>query len=109
MSSWPCCWSLSAGCIWGTLLLTSLFGYYALLLLSFGRHKILGVAIYVVAVATIGTGLVYFSRQAYVALPEIADTTIPAVVGFAEKKGVELPFTDYESLKTVALSEAKEG
>jgi predicted PurR-regulated permease PerM len=31
------------------------------------------------------------------------------VVGFAEKKGVELPFSDYESLKTVALNEAQEG
>ena len=93
----------------GTLVLTSLFGYFALQRFSFGRHKILGVTIYIVAVVTIGTGLVYFSRQAYVALPEIADTTIPAVVGFAEKKGVELPFTDYASLKTVALSEVQEG
>ena len=93
----------------GTLMLTSLFGYFALQVFSFGRHKFLGVMIYIVAVATIGTGLVYFSRQAYVALPQIADTSIPAVVGFAEKKGIELPFTDYESLKSVALSEAKEG
>ena len=93
----------------GTLVLTTLFGYYALQLFSFGRSKFLGMAVYIVAVATIGTGLVYFSRQAYVALPQIADTTIPAVVGFAEKKGIELPFTDYESLKTVALSEAQEG
>jgi predicted PurR-regulated permease PerM len=93
----------------GTLLLTALFGYFALRVFSFGHRKFLGVGIYIVLVATIGIGLVYFSRQAYVALPEIADTTIPAVVGFAEKKGVELPFTDYESLKTVALSEAKEG
>src|ERR1017187_8468609 len=92
----------------GTLVLISLFGYFALQSFSFGRHKFLGVAIYIVAVALIGVGLVYFSRQAYVALPEIADTTIPAVVGFAEKKGVELPFTDYESLKTLALSEAQE-
>jgi predicted PurR-regulated permease PerM len=67
------------------------------------------VAVYIIAVATIGIGLVHFSRQAYVALPEIANTTIPAVVGFAEKKGIELPFTDYESLKTVAVTEAKEG
>ena len=93
----------------GTLVLTSLFGYFALHLFSFGRHKFLGVAIYIVAVAMVGTGLVYFSRQAYVALPQIADTTIPAVVGFAEKKGIELPFTDYDSLKTVAVSEAREG
>jgi predicted PurR-regulated permease PerM len=93
----------------GTLVLTSLFGYFALQLFSFGRHKFLGVAVYIIAVATIGIGLVHFSRQAYVALPEIANTTIPAVVGFAEKKGIELPFTDYESLKTVAVTEAKEG
>ena len=93
----------------GTLALTSLFGYFALQFFSFRRHKGLGVAIYIVAVAMICTGLVYFSRQAYVALPKIADTTIPAVVGFAEKQGLELPFTDYESLKTVALNEAQEG
>lgn len=93
----------------GTLLLTSLFGYYALLLFSFGRHKFLGLTIYIVAVVAIGTGLVYFSRQAYIALPQIADTTIPAVVGYTEKQGIELPFTDYESLKTVALSQAREG
>jgi predicted PurR-regulated permease PerM len=93
----------------GTLALTALFGYFALRLFSLGRSKILGVAIYIVAVVTIGAGMVYFSRQAYITLPEIADTTIPAVVGFAEKKGVELPFSDYESLKTVAMSEAQEG
>ncbi len=93
----------------GTLVLAALFGYFALQTFSFGRHKFLGLTIYLIAVATIGIGLAYFSRQACFALPEIADTTIPAVVGFAEKQGVELPFTDYESLKTVALSEAREG
>lgn len=93
----------------GTLVLTVLFGYFALRLFSFGRSKILGVTLYLIAVAAIGTGLVYFSRQAYVTLPAIADTTIPAVVDFAEKNGVQLPFTDYESLRTVALDEAREG
>jgi len=94
----------------GTLLLTALFGYFALQLFCIGRRrKALSVAIYLVAVVTVGVGLVYFCRQAYVALPEIAKTTIPAVVEFAQKQGVELPFTDYASLKTVALSEAQEG
>ena len=93
----------------GTLVLTSLFGYFALQRFSFGRSKYLGLAIYLVAVAALGAALIYFSRQTYVALPKIADTTIPAVVGFAEKQGIELPFSDYESLRTVALSEAQEG
>ncbi|TMQ00046.1 MAG: AI-2E family transporter [Verrucomicrobia bacterium] len=92
----------------GTLALTTLFGYFALRQFSFGRSKALGVAIYIIAVTAIGYGLFYFSRQAYKTLPEIADTTIPAVVNFAEKQGIELPFTDYASLKTVALSEVKE-
>jgi predicted PurR-regulated permease PerM len=90
------------------LLLTSLFGYFALRLFSFGRSKVLGVAIYVVAVAAISYGLFYFSQQAYKTLPEIASTTIPAVVNFAEKHKIQLGFTDYASLKSLALAEVGE-
>jgi len=50
----------------------------------------------------------FFSRQAYKTLPEIADTTIPAVVNFAEQRGIEPPFTDYASAKTLALEEVKD-
>jgi len=91
-----------------TLVLTTLFGYFAVRQFSFGRSKVLGVALYVIAVAAIGYGLFYFSRQAYVTLPKIVETTIPAVVNYAEKQGIELPFTDYASLKTVTLNEIKE-
>jgi predicted PurR-regulated permease PerM len=91
-----------------TLALTTLFGYFALRQFSFGRSKALGVAIYVIAVTAIAYGLFYFSRKAAKTLPEIADTTIPAVVNFAEKQQIELPFTDYASLKTLALSEVKD-
>ena len=41
-------------------------------------------------------------------MPEIVDTPIPAVVNFAEKQGIELPFTDYASAKTLVLKEIKE-
>jgi hypothetical protein len=75
-----------------TLFLTVLFGYFSLNFLSFGRSKLLGVSLYLIGVAAIGYGLFFFSRQAYKTLPEIADTTIPAVVNFAERKGIELPF-----------------
>ena len=91
-----------------TLVLTTLFGYFALQRFSFGRSKLLGTSIYVIAVAAIGYGLFYFSHRAYKALPDIAEKTIPAVVGFAEKNGIELPFTDYASARTVALTEVKE-
>ncbi len=91
-----------------TLVLTTLFGYFAIRLFSFNRSKTLGSAIYLVAVVAIGWGLFHFSRVAYVALPEIAAITIPAITEFAEKQGVELPFTDYASLKTVAIKEVQE-
>ncbi len=92
----------------GTLVLTAMFGYFAMHLLSFGRSKALGVVLYLVAVVAIAAGLFFFSKRAYKALPEIADTTIPAVVNFAERQGIELPFADYESFKTLARQEVGE-
>ncbi len=92
----------------GTLVLTAMFGYFAMQLFSFGRSKTLGVVVYLVAVVAIATGLIFFSKQAYKTLPEIADTTIPAVVNFAERQGIELPFTDYASLKTMVQQEVGE-
>jgi predicted PurR-regulated permease PerM len=92
----------------GTLVVTAFFGYFALQKFSFGRSKILGVALYLIAVVAISWGLVYFSHRAYKTLPDIADKTIPAVTDFAEKKGIELPFSDYKSLKEVTLTGIKD-
>jgi predicted PurR-regulated permease PerM len=92
----------------GVLVLTSFFGYFALQKFSFGKSKVLAVALYVIVVAAIGYGVVFFSRQVRVQLPKIAETSIPAVVGYAEEQGVELGFTDYASLKTVAVTEVKD-
>ena len=55
----------------GTLLLTVLFGYFALNYLSFGKSKVLGVTVYLILVATITWGVIYFSKQTYKALPKI--------------------------------------
>ena len=92
----------------GTLALTALFGFFALQLFSFGRSKLLGLVLYMVVVVAIGWGLFYFSRQAYLTLPKIAETTIPAVAEFAERQHIELPFTDYASLKSLAVAGVKE-
>jgi len=99
---------LAGGLHLGTLILTVLFGYFALQQFSFGRSKFWGVTLYLIAVAAIGWGVFYFSRQAYIAAPRIAETTIPAVVGYAEKQGVELPFSDPASFKAAAINEVKE-
>ena len=75
----------------GPLMLTSLFGYFAIRVFSFGRSRALGVALYVIVVAGIGCGLFYFTREAYKQFPEIAGKTIPAVVEFAKSNDIELP------------------
>lgn len=92
----------------GTLLLSVLFGYFALRMFSFNRSKALGVVLYLIAAVGIGYGLVVFSKRAYRTLPKIVNETIPAVVNFAEKQGIELPFTDYTSFKAMALKEAND-
>lgn len=64
--------------------------------------------LYVAAVVVIGSGLFYFASVAYRTLPKIAATAVPAMVDFAERHGIDLPFTDYSSLKSSALDEARE-
>ncbi len=92
----------------GMLVLTTLFGFFALQRFSLGQSKFLGVVVYIVAVVGFIFGLGYFTKQAGVALPKIADSTIPAICEYAEKHNIDLPFTDYESLKTVVLGEVKD-
>jgi predicted PurR-regulated permease PerM len=92
----------------GTLVLTSLFGYFAIRLFSLGRSRALALIVYILAVALISLGLFFFYQQARETLPEIAERTLPAVAEYAENHGVALPFTDYASLKAVLLTEVKE-
>jgi len=93
-----------------TLVLTALFGYLAIRGMGqmVGGRKWLAVLLYTVLISAVFLGLVYFSKQAYVTLPQLADTTIPAVVNYAEKQGVELPFSDYSSLRRLAVDEVRE-
>jgi predicted PurR-regulated permease PerM len=93
----------------GTLLLTALFGYLALQIFNFRRNKALSLVLYLGAVIVVGAGLMYFAGVAYRTLPKLAQAAIPAMAEFAEKHGIELPFTDYESLKSSAVAEASEG
>ncbi len=93
----------------GTFALATLFGYLLLRTFCIGGRKWLSTTIYLVTVIALGTGLVYFSNLAYRTFPKIAEKAIPAIVEFAEQRGIELPFTDYASLKSAALSEAQEG
>jgi predicted PurR-regulated permease PerM len=92
-----------------TPLLAALFSYLALERLSWrGRFGKWGaVLLLVISFSGIAYGLGYFLNQTVRALPEIADKSIPSVINWAQQQGVELPFTDYESLKDAAFETVK--
>lgn len=91
-----------------TPLLTALFGYLALTRLHvFIRRKWLLVLFFSLLVIAAGYVLTYFLAHAFKALPEIADRSIPSIIAWAKAHQIELPFTDYDTLKDTALDTAK--
>ncbi len=91
-----------------TLVLTVLFGYFALQMFSIRKNKVVGVAIYFIVVVGAIWGLIFVLNRAQETLPKIASDTIPAIVNYAESKHIELPFTDYASAKTLLVQESQD-
>ena len=91
-----------------TPLITVLFGYFAMSRLSFGGRRWLGVGLTGLLFVGVVWGAGFFAKQAVVALPKLGEETIPKVIEYAEAKGLELPFYDWKSLKSVALEKVKE-
>jgi len=93
----------------GTPLLVVLFSYFALRQLYFlTKRKWLALMLFIVVVAGIATAAVYLTRAAFLALPDVADTSIPSASAWAQKRQIELPFTDFESLREVVMDTLKE-
>ena len=88
----------------GAPLLVVLFSYFALRQLYFlTRRKWLALALFIIAVAGIAAAGVYFTRAAILALPDVADTSIPSASAWAQKRQIELPFSDFDSLRQVVV------
>ena len=85
-----------------TLFLTLLFSFFALKTLQFGQGRWIAIVLFFLLVTALGYGFFRFFKQAYVEVPKIVMTTVPVVIDYAEKRGFELPFSDYESLKALA-------
>src|ERR1041385_4674003 len=83
--------------------ITVLFSYFALQKLSFRGSKALAVGLFTLVVLGAGYGFGYFFHQALQALPKIASNALPAITKFARQHSLELPFTDLESLRSLAL------
>src|SRR6266481_2875610 len=88
----------------GVPLLVVLFSYFALRqLYFFTRRKWLALILFGVVAVGIATVAVFLARAAVLALPDVADTSIPSASAWAQKRQIELPFTDFESLRQVVI------
>jgi len=87
----------------------ALFAYLALRCLTLPKRggQWLAVAIFLVLLSGAAYGLGYFIHQTIHALPEIADKAIPSIIDTAQRNGIELPFTDYDSFKDLAFDTVK--
>jgi len=87
-------------------LITVLFAVFALNRLSFGRRW-LGIVLFAVLMAGVVSGFYFFTKQAIVAVPKIANDSIPRIIDFAEGQGMELPFTDMKSLRALLMGKVQ--
>ncbi len=83
--------------------IVAMFCYLALSKLMFFGRRWIAVTLFVILVAASFSGFVFLLKRAVIVLPEVVETAIPVVVKYAEQRGVELPFTDLDSLRDVAL------
>jgi len=93
----------------GAPLLALLFSYLVLNLLArYIRNKWLTLAVFLLLGAGIAYSAGHFTRAAITALPKIADNSIPSAIAWAESHNLNLPFTDFESLKATAMDAIKD-
>ena len=87
-----------------TLLLTVLFSLFVIRKLHFTKSRWPAVGLFVVALF-----LLRLWRRPVpqggevVTMPAIAEQAVPSVITFAETHGINLPFDDYESLKSLTV------
>ncbi|MEY2494265.1 MAG: hypothetical protein QOJ45_757 [Verrucomicrobiota bacterium] len=93
----------------GAPLLALLFSYFVLTNLGrFIPNKWITLAIFIILVAGIGYTAGHFIRAAISALPKIADNSIPSAIAWAQAHDLNLPFTDFDSLKAHAMTTVKD-
>ena len=92
-----------------TPLVAALFTYLALQKLAPARRggKWVAMAVFLVLFLAAAYALGQFIQEAIHALPEIADKAIPSVIDTAQRHGIQLPFSDYDSLRGLAFDTVK--
>jgi predicted PurR-regulated permease PerM len=86
---------------------TVLFCFFALNMLAFGGRKGLALLLFLILLTGVSVGFYFFVKEAIPQVPKIAEDTIPVVLQWAEKRKIELPFSDYPSLRQLAIETVK--
>ena len=91
-----------------TPLIATLFAYLALTKFHFLRRgKWLTIFLFLAFIFGLAYGIGYVINEAVNNLPDIADNAIPSIIQWAKSYKIELPFTDYDSLKETAKEAVK--
>ncbi|HAM70462.1 MAG TPA: hypothetical protein DCM86_02335 [Verrucomicrobiales bacterium] len=93
---------LTAGLHLATPLLTILFSSFMLRKLNFVGRKWVAVVLFSAVVLLIFYAFASFLRHAGPALRDATEDAIPKIIAFANDKGIDLPFHDLSSLKSMA-------
>jgi len=90
-------------------LVATLFAYFALskLHMRIRGGRAIALVFFLVLLSGLGYELGFLINRAVRDLPEIAEQAIPSVIDYAQQHHITLPFTDYDSLKELALKEVK--
>src|SRR6266513_1375305 len=93
----------------GAPLLVVFFSFFALRQLFYlTKRSWLALVLFIVVVAGIAAAAMYFTRAVLVASPEVADTSISSASAWAQRRQIELPFTDFESLRALVIDTLKQ-
>lgn len=93
----------------GVPFLAVFFSYFTLRrLFAVTQSKWLGLILFILFVVAIGYAGVHFTRAVVKALPDIAENSIPSASAWAQARQIELPFTDFESLRALVIDTLKE-
>jgi predicted PurR-regulated permease PerM len=93
----------------GVPLLAILFSFFVLRkLLLLVKSKWLALGLFVLFVAALTYAGIHFARVAITALPDVAENSIPSASAWAQARQIELPFTDFDSLRSLVIDTLKE-
>jgi predicted PurR-regulated permease PerM len=85
-----------------------MLSYLALSALSIKKKKWIGVALFFLLLSIIVSGISIFSREAIIVLPQVIADSIPKILAYAKNFGINLPFSDLESLRGLFIQKISE-